>query len=299
MKNLKIKKIIFIIFITFILILINSDTIYAVSSKEEIDRVKELIEEQAKKDIKRFNYTEYRCYVMGGKLLTDSKTGKKYPSSFAGASRSSNNSEVFKLEDIAVKAFKEYFDRYLTENVTKEERLVDYFVGYNFPYTRQENYKDGDDIEFKISAFVCPASEDTIWAENKEKVYVGQYDKSIEDFVIVEGYNTEEYYLHLVYEDGKYVIKYIDTKPEGYDDFVERMKTHGIDLENMNYAELINAKSEKEIIAESAETYKLEAPNSNVSVEKINVVIVSIFSFLILVTLFMYLKNFKSRKNHE
>lgn len=290
-----IKKISFIIFIIFFILLINSNTIYAVSTKEDINKVKELIKEQAEKDMKEWHYTEYRSYVLGEKLYTDPETGKQYPSSSGPASSMAKDSETYKMEDIAVGVFKEYLDKYLSEEVPEEERLVDYFVGSFFPYTRPNDYKYGDDIEVMLSAFVCPVSENSVWGKNKEKVYVGQYDT---DWVIIEGYNTEKYYLHLVYENEKYVIKYMDTKPEGYDDFVERMKKHDIDLENMDYAKLINAKSEKEIIAESAEVYKLENLNSISEIEKINVLVIIIFSSLILITLFIYLRSLKkSRKN--
>lgn len=296
MKKLQIneiRKVVIIACLLFIMLLINSNESYAVSTKEEIDRVRELIEEDVKKDMKKWHNTEYRYYISGCELYIDSETGESYLSTYGGSRKYSNNAESFKMEDIAVNMVKEYLNKYVEETTPDEERLIDYFISGYFPYTREENFEEGDDIECKISFFVCPASENTIWSKGNEKRYVGMYDSLINDYVIIEGYNIQEYYLHLVYEDGKYVVKYYDTKPEGYDEFVERMKNHGIDLENMDYAKLINAKSEKEIIADVAETHNFE--NSNISVEKVNAVIVVGFSSLILVTLFMYLRALKAK----
>lgn len=285
----KIKKIIFIVFIVFMILLTNSNTIYALSSKEEINRVRELIDENTEKELKKLNCKYARIYVSGGEIHTDSETGEQYPSTYAGSGTYSNDNESFKMLDICINTFKEeYMDKFLSENVKPEEKIIDYFISSYFPYTRENSFKEGDDIEFSISAFVFPEQEQTTWAKNKKKLYTGMYDYQEKKWEIVEGYQTEIYYVHLVYENEKYAIKYIDIKPEGYDDFVERMKTHGINLENMDYAKLINAKSEKEIISEVAEVQNFESPN--LVIEKINVIIVIFFAILILITLFIYLK---------
>lgn len=303
MKKILIKLFIFVILLT----LFNASKCYAISSKEDIEIFKEYREDYRQKQMKKgFQGREYKDAIYWFKAepkTIDSETGKIYYGDGIGWGRLSPNKGDLWFENLIIELFTEYFDKNLSENLTDEERLLGYFISNCFPYTRGENFKDGDDIEIKISAFVLPASEKTIWAKNKEKVYAATYGKGYclennEPKVILEGYNTDEYYIRFSKQNEKYEVAFIDTMPEGYSDFVERMKTHGIDLENIDYAKLINSKSETEIIAEAVQKENFEAEKIIKTKSRINLFVISVCSFGIIVIIIVninYIKKLKKR----
>lgn len=189
--------------------------------------------------------------------------------------------------------FSEYFNQYLGENLPEEERLVDYLLTNSFIYTRRENYKDGDDIEVCLTAYVFPASSKTVWSKDKKIMELEYYDEKTSERKHLEGYFTDRYYLRLVKENDKYVIKFMDNLPEGYSEFVQRIKDKtGLDLENINYADFTNAKSKTEVIADAAEKSKLESSKKleaeKLFEERVSLIIASICTFLIVVIMFNY-----------
>lgn len=111
--------------------------------------------------------------------------------------------------------------------------------------------------------------------------------------------NNIEDYENIIQEcNDLYEVAFIDTMPEGYSDFVERMKTHGIDLENIDYAKLINSKSETEIIAEAVQKENFEAEKIIKTKSRINLFVISVCSFGIIVIIIVninYIKKLKKR----
>jgi len=293
-KSLFIKVMVIILLLT----IINVNYSYATTSKEDIEVFKECLENYKQKEMKKgFGGVQYKdaiYYVSGSPKAKNSETGEEYISTSYGAGICSEEENGLAYYHLIIDIFEDYFDKYLDENLPDEERLLDYFVSGIFPYTREENFKDGDDIEIKIRAFVIPASEKTVWAKNKEKVYVGAYE-NYKLKVALEGYNTDEYYVHFKKQDGKYNVSYIDTMPEGYDDYVARMKARGIDLENINYAELINSKTETELIAESVEVENFEIGNVIEVKSNINATVVIICSLGLIATLGLTIKRIKKK----
>ncbi len=296
MKSLFIKVIVIILLFT----LINVNNSYAITTKEDIELYKEYLEEYRKKEMKKgFQGTEYKdaiYYVSASKKAIDSETGEEYIASSFGGGISSEKEGGLEFYHLIMDLFKVYFDKNLDESLPDEERLLDYFISGIFPYTREENFKYGDDIEIKISAFVIPASEKTIWAKNKEKVYTGAY-QNYKLKVALEGYNTDEYYMHFKMQDGKYNVSYIGNMPEGFDDYVERMKARGIDLENIDYAELINSKTETELIAESVQVENFEMENVINTKSNINIATIIICSLGLTLTIILAVKRIKQKEN--
>ncbi len=299
MRIKNIKSLFFkVVVIILLLTMVNVNNSYATSSKEDIEVFKECLENYKQMEMKKgFMGTPYKdtiYYVSGSPKAKNSETGEEYISTSYGAGICSEEENGLAYYHLIIDIFEDYFDKYLDENLPDEERLLDYFVSGIFPYTREENFKDGDDIEIKIRAFVIPASEKTIWAKNKEKVYVGAYE-NYKLKVALEGYNTDEYYIHFKKQDGEYNVSYIGTMPEGYDDYVARMKARGIDLENINYAELINSKTETELIAESVEVENFEMGNVIEVKSNINATVVIICSLGLITTLGLTIKRINKK----
>lgn len=259
---------------------------YAISTKEEVDGFKKTQEEYLQKNLKERNMRAGRANF--GTSVTS--TEGTYISIGYSMIPYSMDESYYLLDDTAEKAFKEYLDKYLDENMPDDERLVDYIFTGSFIYTRKENYKDGDDIEAKVSAYVFPASEDTIWSKDKIITELKYFRDNKE--VTLQGYCTDGYYIRLVKENDKYVIKFIDTLPEGYSEFVQKVKDKtGLDLENINYADFTNAKSKTEVIAEAAEKENLESANVDNQViveDKISIVIAGVCALLIVIIISIY-----------
>ena len=295
-----------ILVICFIIICLYSysNKSYAVTTKENIEKLKQFIEryeqeelEKSERDSKKHGWKKMNAirinFAITPKYIDPETNEEVIPYIGSFSAILADSEDKFKMQDIAVETFKEYFNKYISEELPDEERILDYFISGYFSYTRDYEYNDGDDIELKIRAFVIPASDNTTWAKGKDK-YIGRLYTDKE--CIIEGYYTEYYYLHLVYQDGKYVIAYMDTKPEGFDDFVERMKTHGIDLLNIDYAELINSKSETELISQAAQYHNYNSENISLVEEKIGKVIIVTCSILIFGIVFIYFRSIKGKK---
>lgn len=126
------------------------------------------------------------------------------------------------------------------------------------------------------------------------------YDEKTQERKSLEGYFTDRYYLRLVKENDKYVIKFMDNLPEGYEEFVQRIKDKtGLDLENINYADFTNAKSKTEVIADAAEKSRLESSKKQEAEElfenRVSLIIASICTFLIVVIMFNYFRYLRKR----
>lgn len=272
------KKIILIFCMLFAIFTINK--CYAISSKEDVEYFIEYRNSELEKQIKKEGYEYGNWYADGTVRLLPDK------------------SEVI-LDNIVEEVFREYFDKYLTEEVSDEERLYDYIIDSNFVYTRKENYKDGDDIEAKFVLCVFPAFEDSNWSKDKDVQTLKTYDKNKDSMISIEGYFTDSYYIRLSKENDEYVIKFMDSLPEGFSEFVEKVKSEvGLDLENINYADFINAKSQTEIIAEAVEKEDLNSGQTiNVEENEIKdrvsftiIMVCGALAFIMVLRYFRYLK---------
>lgn len=199
-----------------------------------------------------------------------------------------------KMNDYIYDGTKEHFKQYLnTEN--EKEKLKGYFIMGTSCYTRDTEYKEQGDIEAKVILFFVPGVKSSKWCEYAEKAYTKIYSEKIKDFIEIDGYFTE-IYIRLVWENDKYVIKFMDNKPEGYDEFVARMKEHGIDVENIDYPSLINA--EENVQKEIQEAEKKEFNTRQVSIGTLEQWIILVCGVLIfLIILINIFINKKSKRN--
>ena len=98
----------------------------------------------------------------------------------------------------------------------------------------------------------------------------------------------------MVWETDIYVVKFMDTKPEGYDEYVARMKEHGIDVENIDYASLINA--EVNVKQEIMEAEKKEFDAKQIAVGSLrNIIVISFGSIIVLIILINILIHRKNK----
>ena len=194
-----------------------------------------------------------------------------------------DNNEYFE-HDLEEKFFREYFDKFLDESLPEEERIVDYFFCQDYV---DNLYPSEDKIYASASAYVFPASENTVWAKEGVKVRTHPLMPHILSDgrkIFLEGYLTEKYYYNIEKIDGEYQVTYWNTVPEGYDDYIERMKSHGIDLENIDFAELTHSKSLKEVYAEKAEKKKISAEKTKeISNIRSGIIVICLFGILTIV----------------
>lgn len=269
----KFINIIKIVTIIAIITLLNINKSYAITTKHDVNKYIKTVEENFQDTLKEDKMKDGRLYFYVHNVY--GIDGRKYFSYSNTMIPAGFDENYYQMEDTVKTVFKEYFDKNLNENLPDEERLVDYIVtGGDSLYTKKENYNDGDDIEAKVGAIVFPASENTVWSKKYEKVIGYEYSKKTGEKIEIQGYATEDYYIHLKNKNGKYVITYLDTVPEGYEEFVEKMKTHGIDLENLDCAKLINSKSTTEIIAEAIEKENFESENIINTKAQLNMVVI-------------------------
>lgn len=295
MKTKSLKLLTKVILIISICSLFNVNKSYALTSKEEVDEYIKTVEENCQRILKEDKMKYGRIYFYPYNV--HGVDGRKYFSYRNPMVPDNFEENYFQMEDTVKDVFKEYFDKNLDENLPNEKRLVDYIItGGDALYTKKEDYKYGDDIEAKVGAIVFPASENSDWEKDCEKVYANKYSEKLGGMFEIEGYATKDYYIHLKMQDGKYTITYLDTVPEGFQEFVERMKTHGIDLENLNYEELINSKSTTEIIAEAVQKENFETENIIKTKSRINILVVALCSIGIVLTIFINIKCIKNLK---
>lgn len=294
-KYIKFTFIILILF--FLSFTINKS--YAISSKEEIESFRKYQEKHLQEKLKEEKSAKAIKMSFGGCCsYIDEENGKTHTYINPEGYQYSSNEDEFLIDNIIEETFKEYFNKYLDDNLPDDERLIDYIITNCFIYTRKENYKDGDDIEAKVGVYVFPSSENTIWAKDKEITELKYFENNKE--VNLQGYLIDGYYIRLVKENDKYVIKFIDIYPEGYSEFVQKVKEKtGLDLENINYADFTNAKSKTEIIAEAAEKENLESANidnKEIAKDKISILIASICTVLIVIIISSYSSYLRKRK---
>lgn len=254
-----------------------------VYADENLDEKFKLLEESKKelekeflKSLSPYRGKEYQ-YARTTFSVQKDENGKYFISGGSGGSAYLEYNNYIKMLDYIYESTKEHFNQYLnTEN--ENEKLKGFLITNYFPYTRENEYTDQKDIEGKVTLFFVPEVKSSKWCEFAEKSYTKIYNKGINDYIQIDGYFTE-IYIRLVWEDNKYVIKFIDNKPEGYDEFVARMKEHGIDVENIDYPSLINANVN--VKQEIQEAEKKEFDTRQMAIEIVNYGIIIVCGGLI------------------
>lgn len=261
--------------------------VYAEESLEEkfklIDECKEFYEKELIKESGTWRGKKY-TYARGFLAGHGDENGKICYDGFSGHSGIEYNNYA-KMQDYVQESVGEYFKKYL--NIENEkEKIKGYFLGNQFVYTRENEYKEYDDIEVRITVFFVPESNNSKWCENAQKAYIKLYHKENKEFVEIDGFSTSVY-VRLVWEDNKYVVKFMDNKPEGYDEFVSRMKEHGIDVENIDYPSLINANADVKQEIQAAEKKEFDTRQTEINI--INNWIIAVCSAMIILIIMINL----------
>ena len=289
----KLKNIAIIISLLLMIFCIDN-FVYAEESIEEkfklIDECREVYEKELIEDSGTWRGKKY-IYANGYLSGQVDTNGKYCYNTFMGNAGVEYNNYA-KMQDYVQKSVREHFDQYL-KSENENEELKGYYVGNQFVYTREYEYKEYDDIEARITVFFVPESNNSKWCENAKKACTKLYHKENKDFVEIDGFSTSVY-IRLVWENDKYVVKFMDTKPEGYHEYVARMKEHGIDVENIDYASLINA--EVNVKQEIMEAEKKEFDAKQIAVGSLrNIIVISFGSIIVLIILINILINRKNK----
>lgn len=296
MKNKRIFiKIVILILISFSLF--NNLYVFAEDNTDEnLEEKFKLLEEAQKeyeqeliKDSGTWRGKKY-TYAFGYLSGSVDENGKICYSGFSGNSGVDYNNYA-KMQAYVQKYIGEYFEEYKKSN--NEDKIKEYFLGNQAIYTREYEYNEKDDIEARINIFFVPESNKSKWCKNAQKAYTKIYHKAKNEFIEIEGYTTAVY-IRLVWENDKYVVKFIDNKPEGYDEYVARMKEHGIDVENIDYPSLINAKVDIKEEIQAAEKKEFNSKQTAISfMNKIIITVCGVLIFLIIMINFMINKKVK------
>lgn len=197
------------------------------------------------------------------------------------------------IYDTVQEIFKKWLEQYTLDTASEEERIKKDF--YTTSYGSFNNYlefKDGDDITAKIGALVYPVNENSKWSQYRKVPYEDTQNPN------GDGYYTPDYYVRLSKIDGEYKIVYIDFVPEGYQEYAEKMKEKGIDIENLNVEEILNSNSEEttEVVEQNVEVPELKAENQ--IIEKTSLGITIFCSVMIGFILIIYIKKLIKNKQN-
>ena len=196
------------------------------------------------------------------------------------------------IYDTVQTVFKEWLEQYTLDTVSEEERIKKEYYTTNytgFTYNSGE-WKEGDDISGRIGALVFPVKEDSKWSQYKKLSYEESQNPN------GDGYYPPDYYVKLSKIDGEYKIVYIDFVPEGYQEYAEKMKEKGIDIENLNLEEILNNNYEEmtEVVEQNAEVLELKAENE--IIEKTSMGITIFCSLMIVLSLILYVRKIVRKK---
>lgn len=196
------------------------------------------------------------------------------------------------IYDTVQEVFKQWLEQYTLDTVSEEERIKKEYYTTNytgFTYNSGE-WKEGDDISARIGALVFPVKENSKWSQYKKLSYEESQNPN------GDGYYPPDYYVKLSKIDGEYKIVYIDFVPEGYQEYAEKMKEKGIDVENLNVEEILNSNYEEttEVVEQNAETLELKAENE--IIEKTSMGITIFCSLMIVLSLILYVRKIVRKK---
>ena len=196
------------------------------------------------------------------------------------------------IYDTVQTVFKEWLEQYTLDTVSEEERIKKEYYTTNYTgFTYNSGvWKEGDDISARIGALVFPVKEDSKWSQYKKLSYEESQNPN------GDGYYPPDYYVKLSKIDGEYKIVYIDFVPEGYQEYAEKMKEKGIDIENLNLEEILNNNYEEmtEVVEQNAEVLELKAENE--IIEKTSMGITIFCSLMIVLSLILYVRKIVRKK---
>lgn len=172
------------------------------------------------------------------------------------------------VQEEAEKVFQEWLNQYTDKTASEEERLKIYYLTNCSCFSTYEAFQAGGDIVVKMGALVYPVSENSKWAQYEKYEYENPKDGI--------GYYVPDYYMRMSKVDGKYKIVYMDFVPEGYDEYVQKMKEKGIDVENLDLKGILTQEAEEktEVIEQNAETQNLTAENKIVEKTSLGITLV-------------------------
>ncbi len=184
------------------------------------------------------------------------------------------------VQEEAEKVFQEWLNQYTAKTANEEERLKIYYLINCSCFSTYEAFQAGGDIVVKMGALVYPVSENSKWAQYEKCEYENPKDGI--------GYYVPDYYMRMSKVDGEYKIVYMDFVPEGYDEYVQKMKEKGIDVENLDLKEILTQEAEEktEVIEQNAETQNLTAENKIVEKTSLGITLVC---GVIIIGCFIYL----------
>ena len=282
--NNKLRNILKVIVILWILLLVNFSNVYALD-EQMIDKYYEKIETEEgifykRKDLREVNGTHISMSASG----IDAEIYDVYL----------DLSEIIKEKvDILIKD-------YISKDYPEEQNIrPDYNITVNKIYSisKEKPYKEGDDIVAVFNVYAHPIDgSNNYWKENfsNNELY---YDKYTDEYSVFIYYFIR---LSINAETGEYEIAYIDSKPENFDKAMADLKEQGFDLENLdvkkilntNYADEIKVVSGTNTIVESVEKNEY---NSNQIHEMKNISkVIRFVSVIILIIIFILF--IKSRK---
>lgn len=222
--NSKLKNILKISAILFILLLVNFTKVYALD-EQMIEKYYEKIETEEgifykRKDLRKVNNVHISMYSSG----IDTGIYDVYL----------NLSEIIKEKvDILIKD-------YISKDYPEEQKIRDdYNITVNNIYSisKEKPYKDGDDIVAVFHVYAHPLDgTNNYWKENfsNNELYYDKYKDEYSVFVY--------YFIRLSKssETGEYEISYIGMKPENFEQSIKQLEEKGFDLENLDVKKLLN-----------------------------------------------------------
>lgn len=222
--NSKLKNVLKISAILFILLLVNFTKVYALD-EQMIEKYYEKIETEEgifykRKDLRQVNGSHIPMGLSG----IDTGIYDMYL----------NLSEIIKEKvDILIKD-------YISKDYPEEQKIRDdYNITVNNIYSisKEKPYKDGDDIVAVFHVYAHPLDgTNNYWKENfsNNELYYDKYKDEYSVFVY--------YFIRLSKspETGEYEISYIGMKPENFEQSIKQLEEKGFDLENLDVKKLLN-----------------------------------------------------------
>lgn len=280
--NNKLRNILKVIVILWILLLVNFSNVYALD-EQMIDKYYEKIETEEgifykRKDLREVNGTHISMSASG----IDAEIYDVYL----------DLSEIIKEKvDILIKD-------YISKDYPEEQKILpDYNIAVNKIYSisKENPYKEGDDIVAVFNVYAHPIDgSNNYWKENfsNNELY---YDKYTDEYSVFIYYFIR---LSINAETGEYEIAYIDSKPENFDKAMADLKEQGFDLENLdvkkilntNYADEIKVVSSTNTIVESAEKTEYNT-NQIQEIKNISKVIRYVSALVLVIIILVVIKN--------
>lgn len=203
----------------------------------------------------------------------------------------SDDENIRKQADISEEIMTEYFNQFI--NIDDNDKKIESFY---LEFTSNSAFEENGDFSGIVSVSIIP--------KNINSEYWNKYTNYIIPFVenpTINSFNLKFYTRFGKNEEtNKYEIKYMDEKPENYEELVKQAKENGIDVENIDLKAITNISYSDEIEATSKDSPLLDEPvNTEAEEKQINnisttIKFVSVIS-IILIILFNLIFVFKSK----